>query len=175
MLRDALARTGLTLHPMAVPTTNVDTWQFRGKVLVKALVPDKPLILLGAAVWLSDISGVPLANRIAIAWRMFWQMNTLLLHNNASSLLNSRLRLFDAMVGCCALWCAGCWTLRRREEEHLQVAQRSMLSRIVNVARYPEEEWVEWITRPAANVSMVAAVAANIWEWVSAHCERKWR
>ena len=179
MLKDALARKGLALHPCKCQfQTNVDTWQSRGNVViapgfsVSFLEADKPLTLLGTALSLSDVSGVEVANRIAMAWRMFWKMKSLLLHKDAS--LNSRLRLFDATLGSCALWCAESWTLRRTDEEQLQVAQRSMLRRIVKVVRYPDEAWVEWIKRATARALVVAA-AAKVRDWVSTHYERKWR
>ena len=130
------------------------------------------MTLLGTALSLSDTSGVEVANRIATAWRMFWKMKSLLLHKDAS--LNRRLRLFDATVGCCAVWCAESWTWRRAEEEQLQVAQRSMRRRIVKVGRYPDEAWVEWIKRATARALVVAA-DAKVRDWVAAHYERKWR
>ena len=178
ILKECLAKRGLSLHPSKCKVqTNMESWKKRGDVLIEPgfsvhILPEgEPLVLLGTALSLTDATGTEVAHRTASAWRMFWASQRLLLNKQAS--LKNRLRLFDATVGSCALWCNESWTLRRAEEQQLQVAQRAMLRRIVGISRRPEEPWEDWVRR-ATHRAISLANAAKVRDWVRTHYERRW-
>jgi hypothetical protein len=177
-LRDALGKRGLNLHPNKCQVqANDDQWTRRGHVeladgfTVEILPAGASLTILGTALALQDPTECEVRNRIASGWRLFWGMRPLLL--NYKSSLNRRLRLFDATVGSCVLWCAQSWSPRVEELRLLKTARRAMLRRIVSSSRMPEEEYIHWIRRVTGKAEMEAR-RAHVRDWCQAHHALKW-
>lgn len=178
MLKTALARRGLRLHPSKCKAqTNNAQWPHRGDVAisddftVRVLAHDEELELLGTSLSLTDATNREIMRRIAKAWRMFWSLKALLLKRDSS--LNRRLRLFDATVGCTATWCCESWSPRVEELRKLEVARRSMLRKIVAMPRGTEEDWLDWMQR-STHASLKRADTANVRRWCEFHFQRKW-
>ena len=177
-LRDALQRRGLTLHPSKCQVqTNDPGWNRRGSIpvghgfAVEVLPEGKGLVVLGTVLALRDATQQEVPNRIAAGWRAFWSMKTLLLKKEAS--LKQRIRLFDATVSSCVLWCCQSWAIRSEESRLLSSARRAMLRRMLGARRAPEEDYVEWIQRSTHKAERIAEqVGARIWE--KAHWSSKW-
>jgi hypothetical protein len=92
---------------------------------------------------LDDAIKYEIENSIASAWRLFWGMKSLLLNINVS--VKRRLKLFDATVYSCVLWCCESWTPQTDELRLLRVARNPMLRRIAGCRRaqagYAEDEY----------------------------------
>ena len=84
-----------------------------------------------------------------------------------------RLRLFDATVTGCVMWCCESWAPTVEELRQLESARRSMLRKIVHIGRGPDEDWVQWIQR-ATHKALDWSVRAGVQVWASWHFERKW-
>ena len=96
----------------------------------------------------------------------------LLLNRNVS--VKKRLKLFDATVGSAVLYGSHAWTPREEEVRSLRAAQNSMLRRICQNRRAPDEQWHEWVRR-ALNKARSRAKDAGIHDWVYAHARsKKW-
>ena len=177
-LRGALAQRGLALHPSKFKVlTNLAGWQRRGDIAlekglsVEVLDADANLTLLGTILDLNDATGKETDNRIAAGWRMSWSMKPLLLNQKVS--IRRRLRLLNATVGSCVMWCLESWTPRQEELRKLEVARRAMLRKIVCVRRGTDEPWVDWIIR-ATHRATEWAEQAGVRDWCRFHFERKW-
>ena len=138
---------------------------------VHVLAKDQPLTLLGTSLCLQDICGTEVPNRIASSWRLFWALRPLLLNKDVS--LHKRMRLFQATVSSCALWCAESWALRATEVRQWRTAQHAMLRRMAGVRRATDESWVEWIQR-ATDKARGLASASGVHDWAHVYYERKW-
>ena len=178
MLREALAARGLNLHPSKCKIqTNVKELQIRGQIELKsgfsveALGADSNMVLLGTLLNLTDATKHEIDNRIASGWKTFWGMKKLLLNQKVS--VSRRLRLFDATVGNCVTWCCESWSPRAEELHKLEVARRSMLRKIVDTRRGPEETWVDYILR-STHKALDLSSRAGTREWGRYHYERKW-
>jgi len=126
---------------------------------------------LGTMLHLDDPTKHEIQNRNTSTCRIFWSLKRLLLNRKIS--LNRRLRLFDATVSSCLLWCCESWTPRVKELLSLKAARNGMLRRIVGGARLPDEEWVEWIRR-ATRKAMRMAESAGVKDWIHVHFRCKW-
>ena len=111
MLREALAKVGLDLHPTKCKVqTNQKDFTRRGAIVltdgfsIDVLGQGEHLELLGTSVPLEDPTGQEVEHRIACGRRKFWALKRLLLNRSYS--LRKRLRLFNSTVTECALW--GC-------------------------------------------------------------------
>ena len=178
LLRDALRKKGLELHPSKCKAqTNCSGRVARGNVRIddgfsiQVLAEGAPLEVLGTTLALADVTGCEILHRIACAWRKFWSLKKLLLNPGVS--MRCRLKLFDATVGSCALWCCRSWTPRFEELRHLRVAWHSMLRRICGQKRAPDEDYVGWIQRCTARARLFAARAC-VREWVHTFALYKW-
>ena len=87
--------------------------------------------------------------------------------------MRCRLKLFDATVGSCALWCCRSWTPRLEELRQLRVAWHSMLRRICGQRRAPDEDYVVWIQRCTRRARLFAE-RAGVREWVHSFASYKW-
>jgi hypothetical protein len=179
MLRDALAKRGLALHPSKCQVqTNLAEWSKRGKIVIEdgfsvdVLNVDSHLTLLGTVLSLTDINDEEINNRLAAGWKLFWGLKRMLLNEKVS--VHRRLRLFDTTVGSCVTWCCESWTPRATELRQLESTRRSMLRKIVCPRRTPKEEWLDWIRR-ATRKAVDWANRAEVRQWCSHHFDRKWR
>ena len=178
-LRDALAKSGLTLQPSKCKVhKHLAEWDRRGNTIidenlsVEILDADSNLTLLGTILNLTDATQHEVENRIAAGWKLFWGLKRVLLNKNVS--VHRRLRLLDTTVGSCATWCCESWTPRANELRQLESARRSMLRKIVCPHRCPNEEWLDWIRR-ATRKALDWASRAGVRQWCNHHFERKWR
>ena len=178
MIRDALSRRGLSLHPSKCKVqTNKGDCNIRGMTTiqdnftVEVLEQDASLELLGTALNLLDVTREEVNNRMAAAWRLFWSLKSMLLNRNVS--VRRRLHLFDTTVGSCATWCSESWTPRSDELRQLEVARRAMLRKIVACKRRAEESWVDWMVR-ATHAAVRVASQASVRDWRQYHWSRKW-
>ena len=128
MLRDALAKQGLKLHPLKCKVqTNGTAGVARGDVVleegfsVNVLPEGDSLEVLGTALSLFDVTGMEIEHRTGIAWRKFWAMKSLLMNQNVS--VFKRLKLFDSSVGGCILYGACSWTPRAAAYSALKSTQ----------------------------------------------------
>ena len=119
MLRDALLRRGLSLHPAKCKLQSNIPGQARMKVdiddsfSVEVVPAEEGFKLLGTMVHLDDVTKHETNNRIAADWRIFWGMKRMLL--NRRVFINRRLKLFESTVSSCVLWCSESWTPRAEE------------------------------------------------------------
>ena len=178
LLRDALKRRGLDLHPSKCKVqTNMPTLNPRGNIAVDDalsvnLLPEGDgLEILGTILALKDCTAVEIRNRVAVGWRRFWSLK--LLVQNRSTSLKKRLKLFDATIGSSVLWCCQSWTPRSDDLAVLRTARNAMLRRICDFRRRPDEDWLDWMKR-ATQRARNAANKAGIREWVQAHAAQKW-
>ena len=90
---------------------------------------------LGAKLCLSqaDAMDTELDHRIARAWAKFGTFRSEL--TNKRTNLFDRLRLFGAVVTPCALYGSSSWSLKRQDEQEVNVAQRRMLRAILGKGR----------------------------------------
>ena len=128
-------------------------------------------MVLGTALTIQDVTQYEIRNRIAAGWRLYWSMKPLLLNNKAS--VKRRLKLFDAIVGSCVLWCAQSWAPRVEELRLLTSTRRAMLRRIVKTPREPDSDYISWL-RDATHKAENLANQASVRDWVRAHHEMKW-
>ena len=87
--------------------------------------------------------------------------------------MNQRMRLFDATVCSCVLWCCQSWALRAEEERLLRSARRAMLRRILGARRAPEDDYIEWVQRSIHKAEDLAK-KAGVRDWETAHLTSKW-
>ena len=130
------------------------------------------LKILGTCLDLLDPTGTEIENRIACGWRKFWSLSNLLLNRKVS--LKRRLKIFDATVGSCVLWCTESWTPRQEELRELSSAQRSMLRKVHGLRRTPEESWVQWLQRSTGHIESIAT-SVGVRTWTSSHFQKKWQ
>ena len=96
-----------------------------------------------------------------------------ILHRGAS--LKKRLKLFDATVGSCLLWCAESWTLRQEDAQALKSAQNKMLRSITGIRRRPDEEYVSWIQRATRKArSLASAHGVRFWDVTYGRLQWRW-
>jgi len=178
MLRGALSKRGLDLHPSKCKAqTNLTDWALRGEVPIVSgfslhvLPEDAPLDVLGTVVALKETTQVEIDHRIATSWRKFWSLKRLLLNRSVS--IKQRLRLFDSTVGCCMLWCCRSWTARVQEVNRINTAWHSMLRRICRHGRAPDESYIDWIRRSTAKARQLAE-GAGIRNWCRSYAAYKW-
>ena len=84
------------------------------------------------------------------------------------------MRFFDAVVTPCVLYGSGSWTMTQQREATLRTAQRRMLRAIVQIPRYQEEDWVNYIQR-ATSLAEARSTAAGVESWIQTQRRRKWR
>ena len=96
MLRAALKRRGLALHPSKCKAqTNISTWTARGDVPIEEgfslhVLPAGVLVeLLGTVLDLGDTTKAEIDHRIAVSWRKFWASKRLLLNRGVSVIMPS--------------------------------------------------------------------------------------
>ena len=177
-LRVALARRGLALHPGKCKMQSNIPNQEAAKATIEEdfvidIVPARTgFKLLGTMVHLDDATGQEIQNRISAARRMFWGMKAIFLNREIS--VNRRLKLFDATVSSCFLWCCESWTPRSEDLRSIRVARNAMLRRIVGCAFAPDEEYVDWIRRATRKATKVAK-AAGVRDWLKAHFKSAWQ
>ena len=128
-------------------------------------------MVLGTALTMQGCTQFEVRNRVAAGWRLFWSMKALLLNHNAS--LKRRLKLFDATVGSCVLWCAQSWAPRVEELRLLTTTRRAMLRRILKMPRAPDLDYITWL-RDATHKAEDLARQAGIRDWTQAHHAMKW-
>ena len=87
--------------------------------------------------------------------------------------INQRLRLFNATVTKCVLWCCESWTLKVEDTAQLRTAFRSMLRKMVGLRRYPDQSYLDWIG-PATRQAVRKAAAVNVYEWPEEQKKLKW-
>ena len=177
-VRSSLARRGLRLHPSKSKVqTNRTDWRQRGVVniepglAVEVVEEDIGLKVLGTVIHLNDATAAEIQKRIGSAWRMFWGMGRILMNKRIS--VNRRLRVFDATISSCVLWCCESWTPRQEELRNLETAQRAMLRRIAGVARGSDEPWLEWLQR-STHRALERAAHAGVKCWKLTHYKRKY-
>ena len=178
LLREALARRGLQLHPSKCKAqTNSLADVRRGSVQITpdfaltVLAEGECLEVLGTSLSLLDATKYEIEARVAIVWRKFWALKHLLLSPKVSR--KRRLHLFDTTVGSSVLYGSHAWTPRADELRQLRAAQNRMLNRICQVPRYPEELLVDWLRR-STRKSRQFAEEAGVRDWVQAHARKKW-
>ena len=135
------------------------------------LAPGSHFLLLGTLLEVGEAGQTEIENRIASGWKLFWSLKLMLLNRKVS--IVRRLRLFDATVGSCVMWCCESWAPRAEELRQLESARRSMLRKIVCNRRGPDEEWVQWIRR-ATHKALDWSARAAVRDWAGWHFERKW-
>ena len=141
-----------------------------------------------------------LDHRIATAWAKFGTFRHEL--TNKKTNLYDRLRLFEAVVTPCALYASGSWSLKRQDEQKLNVAQRRMLRAILGKGRRRVEQedtstspdvssdgthsdlssddegqlesWTDWLHRTTAEVR-TSLSKLRIDEWGAAARKRQWK
>ncbi len=177
-LRQRHLERGLRLHPSKCKAqSNCLDWDRRGSVLMEewfslfVLEEEGCLEVLGTSLSLLDVTKPDFNHIIAVGWRKFWAMKRLLLNGNVS--LKKRLHLFDSNVGRTVLYASHAWTPREEEVRTLRAAQNTMLRRICQHRRAPEERWHEWIQRVTAKARS-RALEAGVRDWVHAHAQKKW-
>ena len=178
MVRDSLAKFGLTLHPSKCQVqTNLGQEVPRGLTTieegfaVEVLPVGIGLVVLGTVLDLEDPTKLEIENRIAVSWRMFWGMSKLLLNRKIS--INRRMKVFDSTVASCVLWCTESWTPRVEELRKLEGARRSMLRRILGSKRGSTEEWLDWIQR-CTHKALSLSTRVGGRSWIDMHLQRKW-
>lgn len=141
-LHAAASEFGLMLHPDKTKImTNATRKSGRGNsqhVLVGdmqiSILPfDGDLKYLGRKLCFQDSQEVEVQNRIRAGWAKFMSHRQEL--TSKSYTLNSRLRLFDAVVSPTVLYGAATWTLTKGHEHILQRTQRRMLRMILGSGR----------------------------------------
>jgi hypothetical protein len=149
-----------------------------GNQRVEILGPDESTKYLGRAFALTDYHNREIKHRISYGWAKFMKYKDELCDRRIS--LEKRLKLFDSVVTPTVLYGSCCWTMTKEREHLLKVAERRMLRKIVQVARWracgeaEEEPWVSYIvrsTRTAERISEIAGIA----NWVREQKRRKWR
>ena len=178
MLRQALARAGLTLHPSKCKLqTNNSEWDKRGLVeieegfSVEVLQDAEGMKVLGTMLHLDDATQHEIQHRISKAWRMFWGMKSILMNRKVS--IARRMKLFSSSVTSCALWCNESWSPRTEDLKHLDVTRNGMLRRMLGSRRAPDEDYLEWIQRTTRKANGLATKAGDA-KWSAAHRKSKW-
>ena len=105
-----------------------------GRVEVLAYGDSTPY--LGRQLTFSEYHDVEINHRVSKAWAAFGKFKSELC--NRHYLLQSRLKLFDAVVSSTVLYGSGAWTLTAAREQKLNAAMRKMLRKIVGVGRLDE-------------------------------------
>ena len=176
-LRDALRKRGLELHPTKCKAQTNRPGAFRGKVRIAedmhlhVLEEHECLEVLGTHLALQNATQFEIDHRIALAWRKFRALKSLILNRNVSR--RRRLHIFDASVGSSFLFGAHTWTPRVEELRKMQTVQNRMLRKICGFPRRLEEEWLPWMRR-VTHASNDCAVQAGVRNWVKTHASRKW-
>ena len=205
-----VAKCGLELHPGKTKIlTNLrsrrgDTAKSHANVNgmnIEILARPATAKYLGRKVTFSSPHSTEIDSRVAAAWRCFAKYKDEL--QNKCYSLQSRLRLFDAIVSPTALYGCSCWTLTTDLEATLRKTQRRMLRLILGSGRRrtkeacttpsecsleaaltegPEDQseleelepWVDWIRRTTHHVED-AMSKINIEDWVTRSKRIKWR
>ena len=131
---------------------------------------DQSTKYLGRALSCSDHHDREIRNRIACGWAKFTQYRREL--TDTKSFLEKRLKLFNATVMPTVLYVSCSWTMTKERENMLEVAQRRMLRKVVQVPRWVDEEWVSYIVRStyaAEDLSMKVGVP----RWIQEQRRRK--
>ena len=133
---------GLQLHPDKTKViTNATKKTGRGKcdkirfadMDVDILPLDGSVKYLGRKLSFENSQEVELKNRIRAGWAKFMANKQELVGKHYT--LNSRLKLFDAVVSPTVLYAAGSWTLTKQQEHALNCTQRRMLRMILGAGR----------------------------------------
>lgn len=132
-LMEAVNRVGLVMHPGKTKIlTNVGYEHWHGSEFVmvnddkvEILKPEASTMYLGWALCFEATQDVELENRINKGWAKFMIWKNELCCKRYP--LNSRLKLFNAVVTPSVLYACGSWTMTARREMLLRTAQRRML------------------------------------------------
>jgi hypothetical protein len=127
---------------------------------------------LGRKLSTDDYHDTELANRVASGWACFFKFKDALCNRGLP--LRDRLKLFESCVAPCVLYACCTWTLTLEREDLLNKTRRRMLRWMTRVARQPEEDWVDFITR-ATHLSEELAASHGSKNWITTHRQRKWQ
>ena len=143
---------------------------------VEVLRPDGSTKYLGREFTFADFHGKEIRHRIAGGWAKFATYKAELCDRKIP--LHKRLRLFNSVVSPTVLYASGCWTMTKDRAHELQVAQRRMMRKIIQVARRTydgeDEEWVSYIVR-STRAAEGYMEQAGVESWVTAQRRRKWK
>ena len=114
------------------------------------------------------------SNRVNAAWRCFAKFKDILC--SRSYPLQSRLKLFNAVVTPTALYACECWTMTSSLCNRLRTAWRKMVRKIFRVTRGELESWVDYIKRATEHVESKCALwGYESWEVMQAARKAKFR
>jgi hypothetical protein len=175
-IREALGTIGLNLNAekCKVQTSDAKIREANlevGEERFEIVRNDEGMKVLGTLVTLDGQTDVEFRARMRAAWAKFHSLKPLLCKKDAS--IQRRLRLFDATVSKTLLWCSESWALTVKQKKELQSVQRSMMRKIVNTRRRPEEDYITWIKRATKKASEAAATA-GILQWQVQVAHKKW-
>ena len=137
---------GLQLHPEKTQILTNTTKKTGRGAATKVDVDDMSVSILplsgsvkylGRKLTFENSQEVELQNRIRAGWAKFMASKQELTGKYYS--LNSRLKLFDALVSPTVLYAAGTWTLTKQQEHKLIVTQRRMLRMILGAGRRQQQ------------------------------------
>ena len=127
---------------------------------------------LGRKLSTDEYHDTELSNRIACGWACFFKFKDALCGRGLP--LGDRLKLFEACVTPCILYACSTWTMTLEREHLLNRTRRRMLRWMTRVARHPEEDWIDFITR-ATHSSEELAASHGLTNWIVTQRQRKWQ
>ena len=141
-MREEVGRVGLEMHfgKTKILANNKGRKQNHalhteiGHNRVEILSPDKSTKYLGRAFAFTEYHQREIKHRIACGWAKFMKYKGELCDRKIQ--LHKRLKLFNSVVTPTVLYGSCCWTMTKEREHLLQVAQRRMLRKIVQVPRW---------------------------------------
>ena len=143
---------------------------------VDILQPGESTKYLGREFGFTEYHVREIRHRVACGWAKFTTYKTELCDRRVS--LHKRLKLFNCVVTPTVLYSSGCWTMTKEKQHDLQVAQRRMIRKIVQVPRMSssgeEEDWVDYIRRSTRTAERCME-DNGVENWVAAQRRRKWR
>eukprot|EP00959_Pyramimonas_sp_CCMP1952_P076446 1597398-Pyramimonas_sp.AAC.1 len=118
---------------------------------------------LGRKLSLDSYHETELQYRIGCGWAAFAKHKFTFCNRRIK--LQHRMRLFQASVAPCVIYCSGAWTLTLEQQRQLQSAQRRMIRMILGARRLPDEDWVGFIKRSTSAASYLAQ-KYGVRDWV---------
>jgi endonuclease/exonuclease/phosphatase family metal-dependent hydrolase len=140
-LKDEALKCGLELHPdktKIISSTNRNGRPAAkhakvGDLKIEILQMSASLKYLGCQISFGEMQEMELRQRIRGGWAKFMEHKQELTGKHYS--VNSRLKLFNAVVTPAVLYCSECWTTSKHLESILKTTQRKMLRMVLGQGR----------------------------------------
>jgi hypothetical protein len=107
--------------------------------------PDNGLPILGSQISFSRSLGCDHNHRVAQAWKAFWKISPILMDKAIN--IKVRFRIFHLAITPCALWGLSSSTCTDALLDALDVAQTTMMCKMLRMKRRPDEGWLDWFRR----------------------------